>query len=151
VAKREGHVITTVQAIELTLLESLLLGYGPGHHKSSDVSGLAWAQSPGFGLALVGLGFGNPEPGPNSGLAKARGLAQAQARAYIPYIVIIADHFRRHSQRHWELKRVREISSGIVQIPLRYKMKSKEWSRLTQCDECGNRVQQMQAATNSRA
>jgi hypothetical protein len=60
----------------------------------SDVSGLAWAQSPGLGLALVGLGFGNPEPGPNSGLAKARGLARAQARAYIPYMVIIADSFK---------------------------------------------------------
>ena len=31
----------------------------------SDVSGLAWAQSPGLGLALVGLGFQNHEPGPN--------------------------------------------------------------------------------------
>jgi hypothetical protein len=31
----------------------------------SDVSGLAWAQSPGLGLALVGLGFQNREPGPN--------------------------------------------------------------------------------------
>ena len=61
---------------------------------TSDVSGLARAQSPGLGLALVGLGFGNPEPGPNSGLAKARGLAQAQARAYIPYIVIGAGSFK---------------------------------------------------------
>jgi len=32
---------------------------------TSDVSGLAWAQSPGLGLALVGLGFQNREPGPN--------------------------------------------------------------------------------------
>jgi hypothetical protein len=74
----------------------------------------------------VALGFGNPEPGPNSGLAKARGLARAQARAYIPYMVIIADSFKRHSRRHWELKKVREINNRIVQIPLRYKMKSKE-------------------------
>jgi hypothetical protein len=58
----------------------------------------------------VGLGFGNPEPGPNSGLAKARGLARAQARAYIPYMVIIADSFK----RHWKLKK---SVIEIVQIP----------------------------------
>jgi len=34
-------------------------------HSSSDVSGLAWAQSLGLGLALVGLGFQNCEPGLN--------------------------------------------------------------------------------------
>jgi len=62
--------------------------------KTSDVSGLAQAQSPGLGLAFVGLGFGNPEPGLNSGLAKAQGLAWAQAWAYIPYMVIIADSFK---------------------------------------------------------
>jgi hypothetical protein len=55
-----------------------------------------------LGLALVGLGFGNPEPGPNSGLAKAR--------AYIPYMVIIADSFK----RHWKLKK---SVIEIVQIP----------------------------------
>jgi hypothetical protein len=64
----------------------------------SDVSGLARAQSPGLGLALVSLGFGNPEPGPNSGLAKARGLARAQARAYIPYIVIGVRSFKMRSR-----------------------------------------------------
>ena len=84
-----------------------------------------------LGLALVGLGFGNPEPGPNSGLAKAHSLAQPQAWAYIPYMVIIADHFQRHSRRHWDLKRAREISSRIVQIPLRYKMKSKEYCTIS--------------------
>src|SRR6202044_2166057 len=77
------------------------------HAIISDVLGLARAQSPGLGLALVGLGFGNPEPGPNSGLAKARGLARAQARAYIPYMVIIADSFK----RHLEVEKVREISN----------------------------------------
>ena len=60
----------------------------------SDLSGLAWAQSPGLGLALVGLGFENPEPGPNSGLAKAPGLARAQAWACIPYIALIVGRFR---------------------------------------------------------
>ena len=57
----------------------------------------AWLGLKALGLALEGLGFGNPEPGPNSGLAKAPGLARAQARAYIPYMVIIADSFKRHS------------------------------------------------------
>ena len=64
----------------------------------SDVSGLARAQSPGLGLALVSLGFGNPEPGLNSGLAKARGLAWAQAWTYIPYIVIGVRGFKLRSR-----------------------------------------------------
>jgi len=49
------------------------------------------------------------------------GLAQAQDQAYIPYMVIVTDHFQWHNRRHWVLKSEREISSGIVQIPLKYK------------------------------
>jgi hypothetical protein len=56
--------------------------------KSSDVPGLAWAQSPGLGWALVGLGLPDPKPDPELRLGLGLGLVGLKPRLH-PKMVIL--------------------------------------------------------------